>query len=469
MTNQTIKQPAKLGFFGSIQRAILISLLTISGVDYDKLRTAPKSERVVYPALGVLMCLAALWTGFGLTMKMYTGLNLQIPATVAAFIFTTVFALLLEMVVVGTLKTGTKILGNLGVRILLGINLMLLQVVPVLVIVFQPTIDVYKNEQVLQKTVQAREIASKSQDISGLAKMNESAEERYLRAKANRINPPENRNLTILTKDLDEKLVLLDETTKKYETSKYAVNVLKSNLAAIKNDKDRQAEVAKINRNLRTSEAKMSEAKILMDNLQIETDDLKVKKQTMITEYDNYLNKELSESTANLSAKNVAMKKAMEVVEQTTQNTEKLAQSASTSRFFNDVSSLIEIMNKNNSILYTSLFVVFIALLIDLMPILTKLQLSKGVYAKIVNDDEEIIKALTDMKKVKILSDIEKQKVDVERQKVALEQERLQLQQMQSQITVKKLQTENNLKTALKQNKPESGFSNFVSKILNRN
>lgn len=450
------------GSVGKIRKFLLICLLNIAGVDHERLKDAPKSERVVYPALGVLMCLAASWTGFGLTMKFKVGLDLGWLGATAVFFFTMIFALLLEMVVVGTLKNGTKILGNLGVRILLGINLMLLQVVPVLVFVFAPNIEVYKNEQVIQKTLDAKEAVSKATDLTTLTRLNESAQERFSRAKANRLNPPENMAITETSKSLDEKVSELEETEKKLESQKMVLAVAKSKLAAIPKDKDKEKENAKAlaiaQRNLNNAQYKFNETNSAFEKLTAEKEELQAKKEKLVTEYDESLTKELNEATAILNQKSAQLNSAMNEVQKVTQETQNLAQQASASRFFNDVSSLIELMKHNDSILYTSIFIVFIAMLIDLMPIITKLQLSKGVYAKLVGDEEEISKALAELKKTQILSDVERKRVEYEKLQVTLEQERLQLQEMQSEILSKKMDNDKILKDMLKAKKKENSF-----------
>lgn len=115
---------------------------------------------------------------------------------------------------------------------------------------------------------------------------------------------------------------------------------------------------------------------------------------------------------------------------------------ANTSKFFNDISTLLEIMGKNSSILLTSMFITFIALLIDLMPILTKIQLSKGVYAKMINDDEEIMNALNELKKTKAIRELDKQQLELERQQVILEQQRLKLQEYHNSIMAQKIKND---------------------------
>ncbi len=445
-------------FSATIKKYLLICLLTIAGVDYERLKDAPKSERVVYPALGILMCLAAAWTGFGLTVKLKVGLELGMLSTIAAFIFTTMFALLLEMVVVGTLKNGAKFLGNLAVRMILGFNLMLLQVVPVLVIVFSPNIQVYKNEQVIQKTLAAKEAASKSTDLTSLTNLNQSAQERFRKAKENRMNPPENMLLTETTKLLEEKTIELTESETKLEQQQILVNTAKNRLNGIAKTEENKKAIANAQYKYNLAQAKFNEMNTAVENLKQERDTIQAKKEQIFNEYDAYLTKELNEATAAMNTQSAKLQNAMNEVQKVTQETQNLAQQATTSRFFNDVSSLIEIVKVNESILYTSLFVIFIALLIDLMPILTKMQLSKGVYAKLVNDEEEISKALAELKKTQILSDVEKKRMEYEKLHVTLEQERLQLQEMKSEILSKKFDNEKVLKNIIKNQKRENSF-----------
>lgn len=168
-------------------------LLIIAGIDEEKLRESTKNENIIYPTLGLLMCFAALWTGLGMTYKITQGLGLNIIISISVFILIFAFALMLEMVVVGTLKSDYKIMGNLGVRIALGINLMLMQVLPILVLVFQPNINIYKAEESIKKNMEIREKEARIQNIELLYSEKERIGIRVDVAKARKENPPENR------------------------------------------------------------------------------------------------------------------------------------------------------------------------------------------------------------------------------------------------------------------------------------
>ncbi len=427
-------------------------LLSIAGVDHEKLKSSPKSERVVYPALGFLMCLAAIWTGFGISYKLSSTFNLPTWQSISIFSFTFLFALLLEMVVVGTLKSNSKILGNLGVRILLGINLMILQVVPILVIVFQPSIELYKNEQILIKTAEAKTLAEKTQNIDILSQMNSFAQERYTKAQANKLNPPENKKITKIEDSIKSKNSEVEELQKELKKQQVQFNKILSEIQSLRNNINTTSETnekasfqKKITGLVNQSYAKEAQVKSIKSSiagLAEEITALESEKEAAIVSYEEFLEKELADSQKDLEEKKTNINQAMNKVEQISSNANNLAQLANTSKFFNDISTLLEIMSKNISILFTSMFIIFIALLIDLMPILTKIQLSKGVYAKMVNDDEEILNALNELKKTKAIRELDKQQVELERQKIVLEQQRLKLQEYHNSIMAQKIKNE---------------------------
>ncbi|MDQ1326003.1 MAG: hypothetical protein QG564_1128 [Campylobacterota bacterium] len=433
------------GVLSKIKKGFVTFLLTIAGVDYDKLGTSTKSEKVVYPALGFLMCLAALWTGTGLTIKLSSGLGLEWWASVLIFLFTTSFALMLEMVVVGTLKNGAKFFGNLGVRILLGVNLMLLQVIPVLVIVFSPNIEVYKNEQVLLQVAHAKELASKSQDIDRLTEENSKAKERLLAASSATINPPENSKIT----DVNN-LLLMKNTEAMALSKEYSVNLdyvgqLRKDLSIARARYDFE-EVPAIQRRIRAATSKVNEVQKSLAVVNAEKEQLTLQREELVAEYDKYLKEELRLAEENNKAKAAVLAIAAKEVDKVTQTTQNLAENASVSRFFNDIAVLVEIMKVNTSILYSSLFVIFVALLVDLIPVLTKLQLTKGVYARIMDDEEEVKIALTNLKKARVMNAVEKQKIIYEKQVVKVEQERAELHRQKAEMRVKAIKLDKALR-----------------------
>lgn len=433
------------GVLSKVKKSFVTFLLTIAGVDYDKLGTSTKSEKVVYPALGFLMCLAALWTGTGLTIKLSSGLGLELWASVLIFLFTTSFALMLEMVVVGTLKNGAKFFGNLGVRILLGVNLMLLQVIPVLVIVFSPNIEVYKNEQVLLQVAQAKALASKAQDLDRLMAENASAKERLLSASSASINPPENSKIT----DVNN-LLLMKNTEAMALSKEYSVNLdyvgqLRKDLSIARARYDFE-EVPAIQRRIKAATAKVNEIQKSLSVVNAEKDQLSLQREELVAEYDKYLQEELKLAEENNKAKEAVLALAAKEVDKVTQTTQNLAKNASVSRFFNDIAVLIEIMKVNSSILYSALFVIFVALLVDLIPVLTKLQLTKGVYARIMDDEEEVKIALTNLKKARVMNAVEKQKIIYEKQVVKVEQERAELHRQKAEMRVKAIKLDKALR-----------------------
>lgn len=433
------------GVLSKVKKSFVTFLLTIAGVDYDKLGTSTKSEKVVYPALGFLMCLAALWTGTGLTIKLSSGLGLELWASVLIFLFTTSFALMLEMVVVGTLKNGAKFFGNLGVRILLGVNLMLLQVIPVLVIVFSPNIEVYKNEQVLLQVAQAKALASKAQDLDRLTAENAAAKERLLSASSASINPPENSKIT----DVNN-LLLMKNTEAMALSKEYSVNLdyvgqLRKDLSIARSRYDFE-EVPAIQRRIKAATAKVNEIQKSLSVVNAEKDQLSLQREELVAEYDKYLQEELKLAEENNKAKEAVLALAAKEVDKVTQTTQNLAKNASVSRFFNDIAVLIEIMKVNSSILYSALFVIFVALLVDLIPVLTKLQLTKGVYARIMDDEEEVKIALTNLKKARVMNAVEKQKIIYEKQVVKVEQERAELHRQKAEMRVKAIKLDKALR-----------------------
>ena len=437
-------------------------LLLVAGVDPQRLSASPKSEKIIYPALGILMCLATLWTSIGITSKLHFGLNLNPGITAIAFIFISTFALLLEMIVVGTLRQGSKFFGNLGIRILLGINLMILQVVPVLIIVFEPEINLYKNEKIAEATIQAKERATKTYDLDSLNSKQNESKSALEQAKQNKLNPPPNKKIESLESNIKQQETVILSHQKNLERARSRLNELHNELIQAKtlSTEDKESKIKLAEENIKKQRWYVSNLEDVVRKAQVSLSETQEQKDNAIAQYNDELDLALKEAlqTHALSAKQV--EKAKTLVENTTTNTKKLAQQTASSRFFNDAAALVDLMGNNSSVLLVSLFIVFIALLIDLMPIMTKLQLSKGVYAKLTQDDEEIIKALSDIKKSQLITKVEQHKIELERTQSNIMAERLKLQCVKAELEAKKIKLENDLQAITKFVKQDKGATN---------
>jgi len=74
----------------------------------------------------------------------------------------------------------------------------------------------------------------------------------------------------------------------------------------------------------------------------------------------------------------------------------KLAEDAAESRFLNDAAVLFKLMPTHLHVLFVSLFVMAVAMVVDLLPLVTKLQLAKGVVAKLQEDDADTARNRSD-------------------------------------------------------------------------
>ena len=138
------------------------------GVDRRILARAPKPEQTAYTAMGVLMLLAAFWTGITMSLKVST-LVADEPSTllqVILFGFFAALSLAMEVVVLSTLKPGQKSL--VAVRLALSLTLVCLQVLPLAVMAFQGRIDFELHKATLANVASAQGLSAKARGLDAL-------------------------------------------------------------------------------------------------------------------------------------------------------------------------------------------------------------------------------------------------------------------------------------------------------------
>lgn len=471
-------------------------LLLLNGIDEEKLKDAPKHERVVYNALGGLMILASLWTGIGMTIKISNGFELNFISSFFIFIFISLFALLLETVVVGTLKKDFKFLGSVGLRLLIGLNLIMLQVLPLLVMIFSSQIELFKHQKMNETLEQEHQKIVKINDIDYLKKQQIYLDNELKEARNQAISPPINHKVEEIKKFLtsEEPIInnLKEQITKEQDSLKknnqqksYLQNQIKflnselinNNFDTNKEKQDKIKNDLKINQqSLLNLDKKIKNLEEIIQQLEqehsIKEDNFNKKteeKLHLIKKQDEMIKFNLLDTEKKFTENNLKLTQSETKVSQEQTKTKELIENSNQSKFFNDIISLFEIAQKNFNTAIMIGFIFLFAFLIDMMPILTKIQLNKGVYAKITQNEEEIIKTESDVIKNQKMNIFEQQKLETEKSNLELEKTRIALFEEQNNIRLKMIETQKKVKELEKMlhEKPNDTTSLILLKLKN--
>lgn len=367
-------------------------LLKIAGVDAAKLAQCPQDEKTVYPTLGALMVLAACFTAMGVTAKLSAGLELGALGTVAVFGMFLAFSLGLEMVILSTLKVGTGALRGLLLRLALGMALMLLQVAPLLVWMFQPLIDQHQNTMVLKSKAQAKELAQKAYDLPTMEARARQLRDADAVAQAAMLDPKPSPRLRSATERVEQASKGLASAMKAVDDAKMRQARAEAEWTLTGTNGDPRVRAA-IEKAIEYWKGQLASRRKAMNDAEAERSNAETDRAAIAKAWNDQL-----ESNAAMAAKQrqeheSAVKAATDAVEADTQKAAELARKAAASRFFNDAAALLSIMPAHPSVVAVSLFVLAIALLVDLMPLYTKMQLSRSVYAQLVEDECAVTRA----------------------------------------------------------------------------
>lgn len=349
------------------------------GVDRRILARAPKQEQTAHTAMGVLMLLAAIWTGITMALKVST-LVTDEPGLIlhgVLFAFFATLSLAMEVVVLSTLKSGQK--GLVAVRLALSLTLVCLQVLPLAVMAFQNRIDYELHKATLEDVASTQGLSTKARGLDVLQTKARDLQEKSDQAHRTLQSPgPSPQAVVDAEAAVNAAQVKVTQANKALEYARRSAAQWRNKLA---NNQLTEEQRIRIDTALKAADMKvvvrqseLNAVDVVAENSRI---DLVAAQRTWRTSLETNAKEadaavKLHESTV----KDVADQQANDVA-----RAEQLAGKANKSAFFTSLGMLFKLAMHDVTVLLPLAFCVLVASIIDLLPLVTKLALLSGVHA----------------------------------------------------------------------------------------
>lgn len=349
------------------------------GVDRRILARAPKPEQTAYTAMGVLMLLAAFWTGITMSLKVGT-LVAEEPSTLLQMILFGFFAALslaMEVVVLSTLKPGQK--GLVAVRLALSLTLVCLQVLPLAVMAFQGRIDFELHKATLANVASALGLSAKARGLDALQTKAGELQAKSDQAHRTLQSPgPVPQAVADAEAAVNAAQAKVSQANKALEDARRRAAQWRAKLSNTQLTEDQhgriEAALRAANEKVVARQGELNAADAAAENTRTE---LVAAQRTWRAGL------EASAKDADEAARlhESAMSQATAQQASDVARAEQLAGKANKSAFFTSLGMLFQLAIHDVTVLLTIALCVLVASLIDLLPLVTKLALLNGVHA----------------------------------------------------------------------------------------
>lgn len=350
------------------------------GADRRLLARAPKPEQTAHTAMGVLMLLAALWTGVGMSLKVGAALSTEPGLLLQAvlFVFFAALSLGMEVVVLSTLKSGHRNL--IALRLVMSLTLVCLQVLPLAVMAFQGRIDLELHKDTLTNVAAAQGLSARARGLDALQ-----IKAKELQSKADHaqrsLQSPGLAPQAVVDAEaaVSASQARVTQATKALEDARRRAAGLRMKLGDAKlSDEQRvrlEAALKSANERILTRQSDLNAADAAAENARSEHAAAqrawRASLEASAKEADDAVR--VHEATVAQAAGQQASDVA---------RAEQLAGRAHTSAFFTSLGKLFELAARDITVALPLLFCALVAGIIDLLPLATKLALLNGVHAR---------------------------------------------------------------------------------------
>jgi len=350
------------------------------GADRRLLARAPKPEQTAHTAMGVLMLLAALWTGVGMSLKvgaaLSTGPGWLLHAVL--FVFFAALSLGMEVVVLSTLKPGRKNL--IALRLVMSLTLVCLQVLPLAVMAFQGRIDLELHKDTLTNVAAAQGLSAKARGLDTLQ-----AKAKDLQSKADQaqrsLQSPGAAPQAVVDAEaaVGASQAKVTQANKALEDARRRAANLRAKLGDPKLPDEQRVRIEgalkSANERILTRQGELNAADAAAENARSEH-------AAAQRAWRASLEAGAKEADDAVRVHEAAVAQAAGQQASDVARAEQLAGRAHTSAFFTSLGKLFELAIRDVTVLLPLLFCALVAGIIDLLPLATKVELLNGVHAR---------------------------------------------------------------------------------------
>lgn len=359
----------------------------LAGVDRRMLARAPKPEQAAYTAVGCLMLLSATWTGVSMAMKVGSLEGAQSFALmVLAAVFFFAVALAMEVLVLSTLKTGSYAM--ISARVALSAVLVAMQVLPFSIRNYESRIAYEQHQQTLASVTTTQAAAAKARGVDVLQV---TARDLQVRAEAAQKALDEPGTPPQVVAEADSALA---KATKAFATATRGADDARARLAKLRTGLNDPKLTAAGRDKLETA-INVAAAKLVARQSEVNRADAAVANartdadaahRAWRTGLENGVAGAKDAVEVNAKAVAAAAARQAEDVERA----EELSNSANKPGFLTSLGVLIHIAMHDKGVMFSLLFALAVASLVDLLPLLGKTMLLNGVHARGVRAREVV-------------------------------------------------------------------------------
>lgn len=359
------------------------ALLTVVGVDGESLARAPRSEQVVWPAVGLYMVVMAWVTGGLLALKVGRSLAVGWWTLPPLWLIASTIVLLIEIMILGTVKNGTR--NNVMLRIALSCVLVGVQTMALLTWSFRDQIALHNHDQVIAAHSQAKSSAESIHGIKQVAQQGIELLKAEADAKKELANPTPTMQVNESKAQLEKAGLAVLAATKAVDEARRRLAEARARLALERADSPRREA---IERAISYWTAQVGTKQKAMNDAEAERSNAEADHNGVLKTWRASLQAALDRAQAQVESHSQVEQKTKGSVDKIVGTAVALATDAGKESFFNDVRVLLSMLPSHPSLLLACVFSLLIAIVLDLVPLIVKINLSRGVVAKL---EEQIV------------------------------------------------------------------------------
>ncbi|MGY0193778.1 DUF4407 domain-containing protein [Leptothrix sp. BB-4] len=372
----------------------------LCGIDRRILARAPKPEQAAYTALGALMILSACWTGLGMAYKLGESLNVPWPLRPLIFVFFMALGLCLEVAVLATVKPGIGV-GFIVLRVKLGLMLVVMQLAPVAIVVFDGPIQALLHRERLVAVAQAGELSAKARNVASLEQGARTLDEKAEAARAAMADPQHPPQAVVQAAaaasaaegQLSRANAAADAARRRHADARAALGALAGQRKL--DEAERSRREAALNVALASAARRLAEAQLQVNAADVALQSARSEHEAAVAGWHRTLEEASASAAQRAASQAEAVAAARTQQGADTREAEALARQALKPSFGTALGALARLAGSDITVAVPLLFIFLVALTIDLTPLAVKVSLLQGVHALgLVRKAEAAIEAM---------------------------------------------------------------------------
>lgn len=410
-TQEAYAPPQPTTLKGKVADVVVQAHHVITGTSREVLAGCPQSDKSFTIGQAVVMVLIAIISAFLLALKIgaYAASSFILPTLV--WLIAMPLILGLEMMVVASIQPDSKLLNTFAVRVPMAVVLVLAQLLPTVTYLYRDRIALALRDQSQLSQVRDQSNQRKLLGVDGLKTEGDKLEAALAKAQAERAAPPADPDVENAKAAYAQAQGAEKQASSQVRSAAARVQHLQAQLGNTKDEAGRSrlqtaqsnahTALGKAQGGLRQAQDSVAKA---LDAVQMtEAEQKKRLTDAVAQAQENAAQHEQQQQKVNGQLADEAAKAKV------------LAEKASASNFFVDISALLDLMRKDSSIRNAVVVVALLFIFLDLTPSLLKAATRNNLYNTIVLDLKRRTVAQMDTERAQ--NDFEAAKVAVEREK----------------------------------------------------